>query len=115
MLRTDKGGDFLSKLFNEYYDKNGIRRQLMQARTPQQNDIAERRNMTLIEKARSMVSECELPELLWTDVVNCANYLVNRRPTRANNGKTSEELYIKKKLDVIHLRTFGCLCYIHVL
>ena len=87
MLRTDRGGEFLSSDFNHYCEDNGIRRQLTQARTPQQNGVVERRNRTLLDKARSMAS-CGLPSFLWTEVVNTANYLINRGPTKANHGKT---------------------------
>lgn len=113
-LRTDRGGEFLSTSFITYCERNGIRRQLTQARTPQQNGVAERRNRTLIEKSRSMVAECSLPAFLWTEVVNTANYLINRGPTRANHGKTPEQLYTKKIPDVSHLKTFGCICFVHV-
>ena len=113
-LRTDRGGEFLSKDFISYCEKNGIRRQLTQARTPQQNGVAERRNRTLIEKSRSMAAECNLPAFLWTEVVNTANYLINRGPTRANQGKSPEQLYTRRIPNVSHLKIFGCICFVHV-
>ena len=61
-----------------------------------------------------MVAECNLPAFLWTEVVNTANYLINRGPTRANHGKTPEQLYTKKIPDVSHLKTFGCICFVPV-
>ena len=63
-LRTDRGREFLSTNFIRFCERNGIRRQLTQARTPQQNGVAERRNRTLIEKSRSMVAACGLPSFL---------------------------------------------------
>ena len=61
-----------------------------------------------------MAAECNLPAFLWTEVVNTANYLINRGPTRANHGKTSEQLYTKKIPDVSHLKIFDCICFVHV-
>ena len=47
-LRTDRGGEYNSTAFQEYCKKNGIKRQLMAAYTPQQNGIAERKNRTIM-------------------------------------------------------------------
>lgn len=48
IMRTSRGGEFLSKEFIKYCKDHGIRRQLMQSRTPQQNGVAVKRNITLI-------------------------------------------------------------------
>jgi transposase InsO family protein len=46
-LRYDNGGDFTSKEFMDYYNRHGIKRKLFVARTPQQNGVVERKNMTI--------------------------------------------------------------------
>jgi transposase InsO family protein len=56
-LRTDRGGEFTSKEFNEYCSMNGIKRQLTVAYTPQQNGVAERKNRTIMNLVRSILSE----------------------------------------------------------
>ena len=89
-------------------------RQLTQARTPQQNGVAERRNQTLVEKMCSMLIGSKAPGYLWNEAVNTANYLVNRGPTRANQGVTPEEQYSGHIPKVDHLRTWGCVAYVHV-
>ena len=53
-LRSDRGGEFTSNEFNDYCKQEGIRRELTASYTPQQNDIAERKNRTIFEMARSM-------------------------------------------------------------
>jgi hypothetical protein len=113
-LRTDRGGEYLSREFNSYCESNGIKRQLTQARTLQQNGVSERRNQTLVEKARSMVASSGVPAFLWTEVINYTNHLVNRGPTRANHGVTPEQQYYKKCPDVSHLRAFGYVAYSHI-
>lgn len=77
MLRIDRGEEYLSKNYITYCARNVLRRQLTQARIPQQNGVAEWRNRTLIEKSRSIVAECSLPAFLWTEVVDKTNYHIN--------------------------------------
>jgi hypothetical protein len=114
ILRTDRGGEYMSTEFKNYCHEHGIKQELTQASTPQQNGISERRNRTIIERARSLCHECNLPTFLWTEAVATANYLVNRSPTRANGGMTPEEKYSGTKPKVNHLRIFGSLAYLHV-
>ena len=81
---------------------------------PQQNGVAERRNRTIMERARSLSTHCDLPLFLWSEAVSTANYLINRSPTCANNGMTPEEKYTGQKPSLEHLRIFGCLAFRHV-
>ena len=53
-LRLDRGGDFTSREFNMFYEENGIKRQLSSPRTPEQNEISERRNKLVAEATRAM-------------------------------------------------------------
>ena len=59
-LRTDNGTEFTSKEFDNYCKKDGIERHKTTVYTPQQNGVAERMNMTLLERARSMLSNANL-------------------------------------------------------
>nr|GEV06190.1 hypothetical protein [Tanacetum cinerariifolium] len=60
---------------NEFCTKKGIRREFSNARTPQQNEVAERRNRTLIEAARTMLADAKLPVTFWAEAVNTARGL----------------------------------------
>nr|GEV45605.1 putative ribonuclease H-like domain-containing protein [Tanacetum cinerariifolium] len=66
IIRCDNGGEFKNKEINEFYTKKGIRREFSNARTLQQNRVAERRNRTLIEAARTMLTTrgCQLLEVV---------------------------------------------------
>ena len=75
----------------------GIRHQLSAARTPQQNDLAERRNRTLKEAARTMLAESSLNERYWAEAVNTACYTQNRVMIHKKLDKTPFELYKRKK------------------
>jgi hypothetical protein len=76
--------------------------------------MAEKRNRTIIEKARSLVHDCNLPTFLWSEAVFIANYLINRSPTCANFGITPEAKYTGKSPSIDNLPIFGCISYVHV-
>nr|GEW61125.1 Gag-Pol polyprotein [Tanacetum cinerariifolium] len=56
IVRTDKGTEFLNKTLHAYFASEGINHQTSVARTPEQNGVVERRNRTLVEAARTMLS-----------------------------------------------------------
>ncbi|GKD53211.1 retrovirus-related pol polyprotein from transposon TNT 1-94 [Tanacetum coccineum] len=61
----------------------GIHRELTSPYTPEQNGIAERKNRTVMEMARSMLKEKKLPDNLWAEAVATDVYLLNLSPTKA--------------------------------
>ena len=61
-LRTDRGGEFMSQDFKNFCDNNGIQRQLTVAYSPQQNEVAERKNRTIMNMVRSMLSSRKVPK-----------------------------------------------------
>ena len=63
-LRTDRGGEFIYTPFINYCRDNGIQRQLIVSRSPQQNGVAERKNRTIVEMARSMLKGKGIPNNL---------------------------------------------------
>nr|KYP66220.1 Retrovirus-related Pol polyprotein from transposon TNT 1-94 [Cajanus cajan] len=113
-LRSDRGGEFTSKEFQKYCEDNGIRRQLTVPRSPQQNGVAERKNRTILEMARSMLKSKKLPKEFWAEAVACAVYLTNRSPTRSVSGKTPQEAWSGRKPGISHLRVFGSIAHVHV-
>ena len=66
-LRSGRGGEYLSHEFDSYLFTHKIQCQLTMALTPQQNGVNERRNRTIVEKARSMAHASQLPRFLWTN------------------------------------------------
>jgi hypothetical protein len=113
-LRSDNSGEYCSKEFDEYCAVNGIRREKIVLRTPQQNGVAERMNRTITERARSMLLNAGLPKHLWAEVVNTAAYLINRGPSTAIDCQLPEEVWTGKEVKLLHLRIFGCISYVHV-
>lgn len=76
-LKTDRGGEFNSHEFVQFCEELGIERQLTIAYSPQQNGVVERKNKTVMEMAKCLVHEKELPYNLWCEAVNTAVYLLN--------------------------------------
>ncbi|RVW64797.1 Retrovirus-related Pol polyprotein from transposon TNT 1-94 [Vitis vinifera] len=113
-LRTDRGGEFTSQEFTNFCDVNGIRRQLTAAYTPQQNGVAERKNRTIMNMVRSMISEKKIPKPFWPEAVNWTVHVLNRSPTLAVQNKTPEEAWSGVKPSVEHFRVFGCISHVHV-
>ncbi|GJW79710.1 gag-pol polyprotein [Tanacetum coccineum] len=79
---------------NEFCAKKGIKREFSVARTPQQNGVAERKNRTLIEAARTMLADSLLPIPFWAEAVNTACYVLNRVLVTKPQNKTPYELLI---------------------
>lgn len=114
VFRTDRGGEFTSKEFINYCKENGIKKELTVRYTPQQNGVAERKNRTIVEMARSMLKARKLPNTYWAEAVNTAVYILNRSPTKAVHNKTPYEGWHKKKPEVTSFRIFGCVAYSHI-
>jgi transposase InsO family protein len=84
-LRSDNGGEFTSKKFDVFCETHGIKRQFFAAKTPQQNEIAERKNITIQEAARTMLNEAKLSNGYWREVVSTKVYILNRGQLRVNS------------------------------
>jgi hypothetical protein len=93
---------------------NGIKRQLTTAYTPQQNGVSERKNRTLLNMVRSMLSGRNVPKSFWPEALKWATYVLNRSPTLSVKDMTPEEAWTGRKPTVHHFRVFGCLAYVHI-
>ncbi|GKD84094.1 retrovirus-related pol polyprotein from transposon TNT 1-94 [Tanacetum coccineum] len=80
-IRTDNGTEFVNKYLTDYYERVSIFHQKTVPRTPQQNDVVERRNRTLVEAARTMLIFYKAPMFLWAEAVAIAEDLEKLQPT----------------------------------
>ncbi|GJU88324.1 ribonuclease H-like domain-containing protein [Tanacetum coccineum] len=108
IIRCDNGTEFKNHAMNELCAKKGIKREFSMARTPQQNGVAERKNRTLIEAARTMLADSLLPIPFWAKAVNTACYVLNRVLVTKPQNKTPYELLIGKSPSISFMRPFGC-------
>lgn len=113
-LRTDRGGEFTSTEFNTFCKDNGISRQLTAAYTPQQNGVAERKNRTIMNMVRCMLTDLEVPKRFWPEAARWTTHVLNRSPTSVVKEKTPEEMWSGIKPKVDYFRVFGCLAHVHV-
>ena len=113
-MRTDNGGEYTSAEFHNYLKKEGIRHERTIPKSPDQNGVAERMNRTLVESVRSILADTNISHMVWAEALSTAVYLRNRSPTKAVYGKTPFEALTGEKPDVAHLRTFGCMAFVHV-
>ncbi|CAI7747434.1 unnamed protein product [Closterium sp. NIES-53] len=110
-IRTDRGGEFLSKDFSTWLKKNGIRHSLTMPYSPAMNGIAERANRTTTETARGLLIEARLPDYFWPDAVRSACVAKNRVLTHVGAEKWVPYVdWIGRKPKVDMLRVLGCMC-----
>uniref|UniRef100_A0A2N9FP23 Integrase catalytic domain-containing protein n=1 Tax=Fagus sylvatica TaxID=28930 RepID=A0A2N9FP23_FAGSY len=111
---SHRGGEFTSHEFKVFCKANGISRQLTVAYTPQQNGVAERKNRTIMNMVRSMLSEKQIPKNFWPEAVNWTAHVLNRSPTLVVKDMTPEEAWSGVKPNVDYFRVFGCIGHVHV-
>lgn len=110
-LRSDGGGEYCNSKFATYLIREGIVHQVTVPYSPQQNGVSERLNRTLMEKARSILQESGLCQRYWGEAVMTAVYLKNRCPSVAVAGSMPEEVWTRSRVELGHLRVFGCVAY----
>ncbi|GKA21472.1 ribonuclease H-like domain-containing protein [Tanacetum coccineum] len=113
VIRCDNGTGFKNKEMNQFCEMKGILRQFSVVRTPQQNGIAERRNRTLIEAARTMLANSKLLTTFWTEAVNTACYVQNKVLVVKPHNKTPYELFHGRTPTLSFMRPFRCPVTIH--
>jgi len=111
-LQTGRGRAYLSDIFKGYCEEKGITRHLRIPHTPQQNGVAERRNGILVDMARSMMAQANLPISFWGDALLTTTYVLNRVPSKSALT-TPYELWNGRKPRLDHLRPWGSAGYVH--
>ncbi|GJZ33951.1 putative ribonuclease H-like domain-containing protein [Tanacetum coccineum] len=108
IMRSDNGTEFKNRDMLEFCGNKGIKQEYSNARTPQQNGVAERMNRTLIEAARTMLADSLLPTTFWAEAVSTACYIFNRVRVTKPQNKTPYELLFGHKPIISYIRPFGC-------
>jgi hypothetical protein len=113
-LRTNNGGEYTSKDFFSFFKSTGVRRELTVPHNPQQNGVAERKNISIEETAKALMNDQGLSMYLWGEAAMKTIYVQNRSSHRILKDMTPEESFSGKKPNVEHLRIFGFPVYIHI-
>jgi len=111
-LISDRGGEFVNHHFEDFCDEFGISHNFSCPRTPQQNEVVERKNRVLEELARTMINEMNLPKYFWADAINIACHVLNTIVLRPILDMTPYKLLKGRKPNLSYLRVFGCKCFI---
>nr|GFA17082.1 retrovirus-related Pol polyprotein from transposon TNT 1-94 [Tanacetum cinerariifolium] len=112
IVRTDKGMKFLNKTLLAYFASERILHQTSVARTPEQNGIVERRNRTLVEAARTILSAAKVPLFFWAEAIATTCFTQNRSLIVLRHEKTPYHIINDQKPSINFFHIFGSLCYI---
>nr|GFA18041.1 retrovirus-related Pol polyprotein from transposon TNT 1-94 [Tanacetum cinerariifolium] len=112
VVRTDKGTKFLNQTLYAYFATEGILHQTFVARTPGQNGVVERRNRTLVEAARIMLSAAKVPLFFGAEAIATACFTQNRYLVIPRHEKTPYYIINDRKPSVKFFHIFGSICYI---
>nr|GFD14589.1 ribonuclease H-like domain-containing protein [Tanacetum cinerariifolium] len=102
----DETSGILKKFITEIEKLKDLKVKII--RTPQQNGVAERRNRTLIEAARTMLADAKIPVTFWAEAVHTACYVQNRILVNKSHNKTLYELFNGRSPAIGFLKLFGC-------
>ncbi|GJU05313.1 putative ribonuclease H-like domain-containing protein [Tanacetum coccineum] len=108
VIRSDNETEFKNSIMNQFCEIKEVKREFSVARTPQQNGVAERKNRTLIEAARTMLLDSKFPTTFWAEAVNTACYVLNMVLVIKPHNKTPYELIRRKPPLIDFMKPFGC-------
>jgi hypothetical protein len=111
-VKSDNDSEFKNTRIDELCDDFGIRHQFSAKYTPQSNGPIERKNRTLIDMVRSMLSEYNVSQSFWAETINMACYYSNHLYCHPLKEKTPYELLNRRKPNIAYFWVFGCKCYI---
>ncbi|GJW90076.1 putative ribonuclease H-like domain-containing protein [Tanacetum coccineum] len=104
IIRCDNGIEFKNKVIDDFCREKGIKREYSVAMTPQQNGVAERRNKTLTEAARTMLADSKLPTTFWAEAVSTVCYVHNKFKF---DGKSDEGFFVGCSLSSKAFRVYN--------
>ncbi|MBW0548335.1 hypothetical protein O181_088050 [Austropuccinia psidii MF-1] len=107
-LISDCGGEFLNKNFKKLSVIHVFIHVFSPANTPQHNGFAERANQTILEKARCILSNSNLPNTYWAEAINISTTLCNLVPTPSRKNLSPYSLWRKASPRIKKLCVFGC-------
>ncbi|KAA0061337.1 gag/pol protein [Cucumis melo var. makuwa] len=99
-FQSDRGGEYMDLRCQDYLIKHGVLSQLSAPSTPQQNGVSERRNRTLLDMVRSMMSFARLPDSFWGYALETSIYILNNVPSKSVS-KIPYELCKGRKAQII--------------
>nr|GEZ78125.1 hypothetical protein [Tanacetum cinerariifolium] len=106
-LRSDRGGEYMNQEFLDHLKDHGIIAYRTPPYTPQHNDVSERRNRTLLDMVRSMMSQTTISKSFWDYALEIAARILNMVPTKKVE-KIPYEVWHEKAPKLSYLKVWGC-------
>ncbi|KAA1124157.1 hypothetical protein PGTUg99_050211 [Puccinia graminis f. sp. tritici] len=111
-LRTDNGGEYLSKEFSLYLASSGIKHEPGPPHSPQLNGVAERTNRTINNLVRASLIQAHLPKSFWADALRHSTFPFNSFPCNTPMGfKSPSSILQAHEVDLKSVHPFGCLVW----
>jgi len=114
IFRSDSGGEYMSREFQEFLQQKGILSQRSCPNTPQQNGMAERKNRHLLDVTRTLLLQASVPPRFWVEALSTAVFLINRLPSTVIDLDSPFFRLFKIQPNYNDLHTFGCVCFVHL-
>ena len=122
IVRFDRSGEYYGKHgdagqqkgpFARYLQDNGIFAQYTMPGSPEQNGVVERRNCTVMEMKRSIMSRSNFPKYFWGEAIKTTTYILNHVPSKSVPN-TPFELWTNRKPNLNHFKVWGCLAEVKI-
>nr|GEV96549.1 retrotransposon protein, putative, Ty1-copia subclass [Tanacetum cinerariifolium] len=110
-LLSDRRGEYMSQEFLDHLKEHGIIAHHTPPYTPQNNEVSERRNRTLLDMVRSMMSQTALPKSFWDYALETAPRILNMVPTKKVE-KTPYEIWHGQAPKMSYLKVWGCEAFV---
>ncbi|GJZ62862.1 retrotransposon protein, putative, ty1-copia subclass [Tanacetum coccineum] len=107
LLCSDHGGEYMSQEFLDHLKEHGTIAHRTPPYMPQHNGVSERRNRTLLDMVRSMMSQTTLPKFFWDYALESAARILNMVPTKEVE-KTPYEVWYGQAAKLSYLKVWGC-------
>jgi transposase InsO family protein len=105
-IRNENSTEFKNTQVEDFLDEEGIRLEFSAPYTPQQNGVAERKNLTPIDMARTMLDEYKTVDWFWAEAINTVCHVTNHLYLHKLLKKTSYELLTGNKPNISYFRVF---------
>ena len=112
-LRSDSGGEYFPKIFDEFCEEHNIIHETTPPYSPESNGVAERKNRTLTDLVNAMLDTAGLSKAWWGEALLTASHVLNKVPNRKKDH-TPYGIWIERKPSLSYLRTWGCLVKVNV-
>jgi hypothetical protein len=111
IFQSDNGGEYISKIFEDFLLREGIIHQRSPADTKEPNGFPERINQTLLIRVRAMLIDSRAPKYLWGEALLAATDIYNKTPHSSLKYKTPFEMKYKIKPNIDNIRIWGSKAY----